>query len=228
MKLIILVIVNRNKIYDEFLNLWNETINYIKIKKYSIKIYFLFGKDQKIKNLNITKDNIFISSENDSIKKGVIIKTFEAFDYIEKNYDYEYILRTNISSFFIIDKLLKLINKIPSSNIYGGISGNFKFKDRKIKYCSGTCILLSKDVVSYINNNKSDKFYFWDDVLIGEILRKHQILILNRCDISHKVDINEKINEIVNDNHFHVRLKSENRNNDTKNMKILAKKFNRI
>lgn len=115
--IIIGVIASRSKIYDDFVKYyWSRFIEYINKKNYSIKIYLLYGDDYE-NIFNISQEHIFITDINDSFIPGCLKKTISFFEYIKKNYKFNYIFRTNLSSFIIIDNFIKLINSFPKKKI---------------------------------------------------------------------------------------------------------------
>ena len=133
--------------------------------------------------------------------------------------EYDYVFRTNLSSY--IDKKMiheYLLDK-PKSDYYSGFIGNV---DRNIfgqyvdliEYASGSGIVLSKDLVDFLIENKDemDNDSLIDDVAIGQLLNKNGIYpyFLNRIDILNT--------NVSNFSHFFYRLKSDNRDLDIKNM----------
>ena len=101
--LIILVIASESKIYNDFINnYWIHFINYIESNNYSIKVYLIYGNSSP--NINLKKDNI-LKFNIDETQKLIMLKTIKSFEYIEKYYNYKFVLRTNLSSFFILPNI---------------------------------------------------------------------------------------------------------------------------
>jgi len=61
-----------------------------------------------------------------------------------------------------------------------------------------------------LDNSRNINFNLIDDVMIGEILQKTDIIYISRYDILYENKMDEKC--------FHVRLKTKNRNNDVSKM----------
>lgn len=221
-QVILVVITNdTNDYYCEMMkNFWIPFINYIKKHKLSIKVFLLFG--QKLKNIQINSDDIIIANTGEGYVPQILKKTIFALEYIYKNYNFKHLIRTNLSSFFISNKLLELSNGFSDNKVYVGASGY----PNKNLFVTGSCIWLSKDTVLYLINNKNKLQYsIPDDVAIGKILTniffKPLIKILN---IVKKEDYTllhtNNSNIIKNYNTYHIRIKSNNRYNDAKLVKL--------
>ena len=224
--LIIVVIASENtNYYIKFISgYWLKLIRLVEQKYRNIKIYLVFGETPS--KISIASSNLIVSNTEENIIPGVLKKTVYAFEYISKKYDYKYLLRTNLSSFFIIDNLVKLIN-ISNKSLFTGCITKYK---KKI-FISGTAIWLSKSNVEYIINNKKTLNYsLYDDVSISELLKKK---IKNIEEFGRRYDIikNTKngieniINEIIKDNCYFIRIKTKNRNKDVVTINLLYDYF---
>mgnify|MGYP001184349754 FL=1 len=153
------------KRYINFINnYWSKIIKYIKRHKYSIKVYLLFGNDAKLDDLDITDDDILILNTEDSLVPGILNKTIDSLKIINNMYSYKHIIRTNLSSFFIIDSLIKISEQLKDTNIYDGI----RPRTRRV---SGAGIWLSRDIVNYIIENESFLLrHYCDDDAIYNLL----------------------------------------------------------
>jgi len=233
MDLIILVIASRGKIYDSLVeNYWKYIINYVNFKYNNIKIYLLYG-NCNIDNININKDNILHFKDiKENLEPGILLKTIKAFEYIDNKYKYDFILRTNLSSFFIIDNLIKLYNGFHKKMLYSGVIGNYK---NKSKFCSGAAFFLSRDVIKYILSNKNKINYnIIDDVSIGMLLSINKLIKfkpLPRFNIinNQKRTNNQKqilLQNIIKNNHYHIRIKNpKDRLIDIDYMKFFTEKL---
>jgi len=215
MDLVILVIASRGKIYDSLVeNYWKYFIDYVNNKHKNIKIYLLYG-NCNINNISVNKNNILHFKDiKETLIPGILLKTIKGFQYIDNNYDYKFVLRTNLSSFFIIDNLVKLYNNLSENMLYSGVIGNFK---NKSKFCSGAAFFLSKDVIKYIILNKHKlRYNIIDDVSIGMLLSTNKSIKfkpLPRFNITDNKSIknNQKqilLQNIIKNNHYHIRIKN--------------------
>ena len=224
--LIILVIANEtnDNCYNDFLNeYWIKFINYVNYKSSNIKIFLLFG--EKPTNTNIGDSNILISNTKECLKPGILQKTIYAFEYCNITYNYKHILRTNLSSFLILDNLISLNHNLSDNGLYGGLRFGWGI--------GGSGMWLSNDVITYIILNK-DKLNYRkiDDVAIGYLLKgkflKKSIPFFPMDIITIKKGNNYEnresvVKKIIKGNYYNVRLKQDNidRTNDIKMVKYL-------
>jgi hypothetical protein len=173
-KAIILVIAspttyyNKNKIIlDKFMN-----------SNPNIKTFFIYGNINKETIYKSTHDLFFDCEE--SLRPGILKKTLLSFEYILKNFEFDYVIRTNISTFWNFSYLLNIINKLPINRC---IAGNITNKN----FIMGTCIILSKDLIEYIINNKHKvHINIHDDVELTRFYQRElklKLIYIPRCDI---------------------------------------------
>ena len=177
--------------------LYSETEHYAKMKSITSEFYktynafvdtYYYYFDNTITNLYELQDNDLKIKGLESYKPGILDKTIKAFEYFKNtlnNLDnYDYIIRSNISTVINFDKILNIL----SDNYYD--YGFYLFNRQKYKFSSGTSILLSNKMIHFILNNKNKLDYETiDDVAIGIILYKN-IDTLKFCNIRHKVCFN--------------------------------------
>ena len=207
-KLLVLIISSDNlTIYLKLQQLW-EKIFGINV---NISFYFLKCKED-LKEDYLIDGNIFYTRCKEDWHNGITIKTITA---ISKLYDkYDYILRTNLSSFYIFEKLSKKLKYAPRNNYFAGVQGNHE----GIPFISGCGFIISKDIAQIIASsnieNILDSNYPNDDVCIAKFINSKGFkqTPLKRYDVENgKVTINELVNIINNENDlFHVRIKNIN------------------
>lgn len=165
----IIISSNDNSIYANFRDLFNV---YMKNYKPIIKYFFIeFCKDQN--ELIIEKNNYLYIKGEESINPGMILKTCKAFEYINNTYNYEFVIRTNLSTFFHIPNLLEYIFSIPNENACGG----FSYRG----FITGTGIILTRDVANKIVNEfiNYNIIEYNEDIIISSILNKLKIPYFN-------------------------------------------------
>jgi hypothetical protein len=215
MNIIILIIASDNTDnYIEMQKIWRKYMN-----KCNPNIRSFFIKNEPTLNEDIIaiNDTIYIK-ENENYIPGILSKTIKSIQYCLNNFDFDYIYRTNLSSFLNLYKINDFINNNTLN--YGGVIGDFK----GIKYASGSGFFLSKDTCIYLckNNNLLD-YNLIDDVSIGNFLNKtYNIFFIDRCNINCLE--NDKF--IINNNIFHYRCKCEENHSIT--VSIMNKLFNMI
>ena len=209
---IITVIASRSKTYDQYIELyWVPFIDFINIHYPSILVLMIFGNNVSIQGLSLKKENIFFATNPESIIPGIYDKTIECFEYIVASYSYKHMLRTNLSSFFIIENLMKTSESLSDTNLYAGyISGGRK---TGISFCSGACIWMSQDIVQILISNKNhiDRANKNDDIIISRILKDVPRTRTIRYSITKKNYIENKealLKGIIDKGIFHIRMKN--------------------
>ena len=144
--------------------------NYFKLYKTQIKYFFIELKEDLDCDVSEKEDFIYVKG-TECITPGMYIKTIKAMKYINEKYNYDFLIRTNLSSFWNLSNLLCLKNNLPCSNFCGGyILFNL--------FISGTGIILSKDVA--INLSKELIVVFeYEDVYITRLLRELGYTLIN-------------------------------------------------
>ena len=204
--LIILVIANNSGYYKQFIdNYWYPFINYVNKNHNNIKIFLLFNNKEECKDLS---DNcpVIINPNNkpETLIPGVLEKTFYGLKYIQKNFIYKHVLRTNMSSFFIIKKTLEISKNLPPDNVYAGVLS------KKFNFISGAGFWMSCDTVQYILDNEENLNYnIIDDVAIGNLMKKKKKINLSRYDCPPLLIFNRSkiMDDIIKNKHYHIRMK---------------------
>jgi hypothetical protein len=220
MKVVILVLSTDNKIYNSLEQTIRETwANYIPD---NVEIFYYYGGAEKF---NVVGDRIFCKTKESFENIGY--KTLDSFEYIYDNFEFDYIFRTNSSSYVNIDKMLKFLEDKNREKFYCA-RVNTEVKSGII-FGSGSGYFLSKDVVKLVLEI-SDKWNhnLIDDVALGKLLLESDIKIFpsKRFDINNlnSIDVSRFID------HFHFRCKSldHERIEDSDIINFLHKHFNSL
>lgn len=161
------------------------------------------------KDANQIGNNLFINASDDSLGMGH--KTIKAMEWLLINSDFEFLFRTNTSSYFSEDRLSKFIseNFDKPKKVYAGLIGTTNDKDgNKILFASGSGFILSRDVVEAIVSNKSLwEHQYWDDVSLAIVMNKLNIPVSQglRFDIK-----GNPLKQQINMNHYHYRCRIDN------------------
>jgi hypothetical protein len=120
-------------------------------KDSSFKVLFIYGKSEHVLT-DYNKDYDIIS---ETINEGLgIAKVLEAFKIIEQRFTYDYLIRTNISTFWNFVKLHKHLDSLPKERCYSGDgplgAGGYN-KDGT--YLSGVDTIVTPEMISSINRN---------------------------------------------------------------------------
>jgi hypothetical protein len=152
-----------------------------------IEYYFVSFKENIDSDVIIDGDLIYVKGVENCM--NILKKTFVALHYLinVKQKHYEYIVRTNVSTIFNYNVLLKYLNSIPSTDVYLGNILHLNWIDEKfgitnfkrnlysltsLMFFQGTCIIMSYDVVKNITENMINlKYDIIDDVAIALYIR---------------------------------------------------------
>lgn len=228
-KIIILIIASHTgEHYDVFTEIWSK---YMNSNKY-IKSFFVYSNPDQIENVIVT-ENTITHRFKEWYEPGILYKTIAAMDYCISHYSFDYLLRTNLSSFYCFPRLLDYIDIQPRIN-YAAAKQNIYREG--VGFLSGAGFILSKDVVSCFLNEvfyngalTEENIYFPDDVTISMIVSCLSGLSgvfhdLPRYDCEDVVAM-----ENIDNSVFHIRNKTEwkygNRSIDIENIKKLYDLF---
>ena len=208
MKILILVLShNDGGIYTDFFNTQKETWD--SIDEDGVKTYYYFG-DSVSNHIDTNLIHLNISSD----LKNCGTRTIEAFKMI-LDLDFDYLFRTNSSSYVDKKQLKEFLVDKPKSDFYCGIIG----KHNSQKFCSGSGFFLSKDLVEeLVTNHNEINFSFMDDVAFGVFFSSKDINLVQ----SYRYDVID--NSKIPSDYFHYRLKTKDRYNDINNMKLIFSK----
>ena len=100
---------------------------------------------------------------------GIIMKTLDAFEYF-KGMQYDFIIRTNLSSLWNFKALIRHLETLPVRGVYSGIIG----RDKKsgIQFIAGSGFIMTPDIMNLLLFNRSlaEGCKIIDDVDIGHAL----------------------------------------------------------
>jgi len=176
---------------------------------------------KNIENINIIfyKSGKHISFKNNELtvvagKKTTDIgyKTLRAFEWASKNIEFDYLLRTNTSSYVNISELKKKIKTLNNDKnyIYSGITMSLPKNEfrNKIDFISGAGILFNKNTIDLILSNEIEfDRNEMDDVALGKLLQNHKVVPTSgtRFDIKGNITKQE-----LSENYYHYRCRIDN------------------
>ena len=216
-QIIMLVIASRNKGYDKMINdYWVPMIEHIKLHNLPIRVLLLFAKNYDTNDLSLSNDNKIIVDVKESLKHGILTKTIKSFEIVNNLYSYKHIIRTNLSSFYLLENMIKISNNLPSVNLYAGFPIWSKFLSNE--FLSGASYWLSKDNVEHILRNKNKLNYrLSDDVTVGNIMKSKKKTILTRYQLLNQASGSEILNKsyhlqylnnVIKIGEYYIRIKS--------------------
>ncbi len=204
------------------------------VNNYSIDYYFIIYDENLTEEFKLINDTLFIKGKESYM--NILEKTIKALRYFINIKDYDFIIRTNISTAFNYKLLYKYLNEIPKNNIYlcgiafklDWIDIKFGIKNENIEkyllkgtyYFQRTCIILSSDVAKNIIENSNKLIYdLIDDVSIGLFIRTYiPNSYLTYINIMPQISIISGEKNVYENNIVLYRHKSFNDDEDIKNM----------
>lgn len=162
MKVLILIISSdNNQAYEKHHKIWRCYMN----SNPHIDAYFIKYHHGEV---GIQGDTLYFNGIESL--ENIIFKTLDAFEYF-RNKPYDFIIRSNLSSLWNYNALLKYLESLPRENVYSGIIGNH---NNLIPFISGSGFIMTPDVVNLLLNNRSqpENVKIIDDVDIGYTLEK--------------------------------------------------------
>lgn len=119
--------------------------------------------------------------------------------------DFDYVFRTNTSSYVDLPALEEHVQGIPDSGYYAGFIG----ESGATRFASGTCTLMSRDVVELAVSDPAWEFGLIDDVAMGRSMARAGVDVqpLKRVDVLTPEDLAALTAEDL-DGAFVVRCKS--------------------
>jgi len=170
MKIIILILAHDDKKYTDIESLWRQYMN----KHENIRSYFIKARKNTDGIHVLLEDDTFYINCEESFKPGCLIKTVESIRYLLNNgEEFDYILRTNLSSVIHLDNLYSyLCNRQVA---YAGNLGEYF----GIYYASGSGILMQRKVCEIlIMYEKYLQYQLPDDVAIGKFFQDIKIFVI--------------------------------------------------
>ncbi len=195
--ILVLVLAGKTKLSDRNLkaqkNTWMQSFS----KK--VKIITFSGSDL------VKYDGNHLTVVADDDYSNLSFKTLKAFEWVAENIEFDYLMRTNTSSYIDLENLIKFCDSNNNELLYRGRKITNSFNKRTISYVSGAEILLSKKVFKLlIKNKKMWDINFVDDVSIGASLQNHNILI----EESESIQFNNQFFKLKKFNHeYHFRCR---------------------
>jgi hypothetical protein len=143
----------------------------------NFKVLFLYAGDP-VKEHGLKKqdfDLIYEDLSDTSVINGKqflsdVDKTKRGIKYASENYEYDYIIRPNITSVLDLNALDKYLDTLPKENVYQGLY----FQSGNIQFVLGANIIFSKDVAEKLMNADVMSIEN-EDINIGHMMHKLNI-----------------------------------------------------
>ena len=159
-KVIVYVITSQGDVYKDLEDMWRK---YMDLNA-RIKCFFIRGDPNLEQEWQISSDGKTIYCRcQENLVPGIIEKSMISLNYLKTDDTYDYVIRTNISSFWIWDRLLDYLQVAPRHKFYAGRGTEPDFH----KHMQGTNIILSRDLAHLLYENREivTKLPYPDDVI---------------------------------------------------------------
>lgn len=215
LKTLVLIIATDNMpAYLELQKVWK---TYMHSDPEHFEVYFLRADPDLATPYVISQDSITVKTE-EGLRPGILNKTILALDaFAPRLKEFDYVIRTNLSSFYVFPKLLNTLELLPRERSYGGVMllfNNHENADLNVVGASGAGIILSRDVAELLLSEKDDlskydPVKYADDVVIAYMLQSKNVIYINapRVDFPSKDEWLNHQDRILNSS-FHFRAKS--------------------
>lgn len=220
-----LVIASRGPAYDAFITgYWIPLIHYVRENSLPIHIRLLFGKESDPSGLPLSDEMFLRFNTEESIIPGILEKTLAALEWTLANISFKHVVRTNLSSVFDVRKMLEISHGLPDEKSYVGV----KLPIGSKYFVSGAGMWLTKDLCQLlVSSSKQFRNDLNDDVAIGILLSdvpnvNHQEL-LKRVDVCTNQLRDAKLERLIRNDFYHIRIKTADRIKDAKLAGRLAK-----
>lgn len=149
-----------NNAYAKFQNVWRA---YMHLDPEHIEAYFLKANPNLATDCEIHGDVIWTKTDENFIP-GLTNKTLAALQLLQPRFaEFDYVLRTNLSSFYYFPRLLNYARTLPIEKCYCGIALNTCWHCQN--YVSGAGILLSMDLANALVSWKDE---MWNSPIIDD------------------------------------------------------------
>lgn len=178
-KLLVLIIASDNHpAYIELQKIWRA---YMHLDPSHVEAYFIKGNPDLQHDFEIKGDTIW-SKTQECFVPGIINKTLLSLEAMrDRRMEFDFVLRTNLSSFLVFPRVVKFLNTLPKTRCYcstilrGGEDGGIWFG-------SGAGFFLSRDLAELIVEKKhllsQLTTVYPDDVLIGHFFQQEHVQML--------------------------------------------------
>lgn len=151
---------------------------------------------------------------------GTSAKMHAGLRYLVTNYEFDYVVRTNSSTYLHIPALLAHISRASSSGYYAGA-------DQGAEVAQGTCIILSRDLAETLAEDSLWDYDTVDDVAIGMAAQRAGAQFQRVPQL--RIDSPQQVGELTDDelgSVFIFRFKTRNqRNEDAVALRLLHQRL---
>jgi len=175
----VLMLIIATDIFLLYRNLISILRAYLPFYKGNVEYYFLHARPEEDSvwkgtenDYKIIDDCLYIKGQ-ETFRPGILDKTIKGMKIFNLD-NYDFFIRTNLSSFFVLDKFLQFLSIMPRRNFYCSQALSWTLTETGEKfYGSGSIIILSSDCAKFLCRDDcvfEGKEKDFDDIVIGREL----------------------------------------------------------
>jgi hypothetical protein len=221
MKKLVILIIDDDGSDDIFYSLARELWRH-NLRNKTISYYFLNATQPDLEDHQVlVNSDVIETRHHPDFNQRITEKTQLGIQYCCENITFDYLLRTNLSSFYNLNGLIQHLETLEPKNIYAGKITTQYYLDESgsqqaFSFCSGSGFFLSRDVCQKIvQRQQLVSKRLIDDVWIRLLLEDVPMLDIQRCDLikigqycSNTLNFADQcINNAIKDGVFHFRVK---------------------
>ena len=167
-KAILLVLASDNAhIYKFFKQVYESYMN----ENPNVRVFFVYGAGTNFERKEY--DLVYDDLKETPMPPWMTMKVIRAMEYIDQNYDYDFLVRTNLSTFWDFNALLERLETMPKERCLSGKIGIFP-----PPFVTGIAMTISRDLIKEIVKkphlvNIYHPKYVAEDRMISEFFTDH-------------------------------------------------------
>lgn len=145
-------------------------------KNKEVKVLYVYAETPSIAQKPY--DLVYSDLKETIVPPWTTRKVIRAIEHINTNFNFDYLIRTNLSTFWDFDKLLIRLNSLPKIGCLTGRLGYLL-----PPFVVGSDMIISKDIIELILNNKNSierpyHKYVAEDRILSELITNQGIPII--------------------------------------------------
>lgn len=151
----LVIATNDTPVYKFFRKIYQAYMN----SNPDIKVFFVYGAGADIdkQEYDLVYDDII-----EKYDPSMILKSLRAMAYINDNYNYDYFIRTNLTTVWDFDRLLSRLTTLPLENCLAGTTRKCRYRDIvSPDYISGIDLIVNQPMISSIVDH-SESIVNWN------------------------------------------------------------------
>ena len=116
-------------------------------KRPDMRTFFVYANSMKASEGR--EDDLIFEHIRENDNPGIVAKTLAAMEVVHNTYSYDYIVRSNLSTFWDLNRLSDRLDKLPNEKCFAGHLMNTRDAGREM-YAAGYDLVFSRDVIEKI------------------------------------------------------------------------------